>query len=80
MKEVSTMENNHTAWVIMDAESSVISNEHENAQSVLDEMSDRGYTINEMRANGFTLNKLLIDAKGCWIECLDEIEIDYIDM
>lgn len=73
------MENNYTAWVMMDAESTVISDEHDDAQSVLDEMADRGYTIDEMLANGFTLNKLLIDANGCWIECLDEIEYDRED-
>jgi len=66
------MNNTYEAWVMMDSEIAVVSEEHDTPDEVLVEMMEE-YTIEEMHANGFTLNKLLCDGK-CWLECLDEID------
>lgn len=66
-------EKNYTAWVMMNSENDVITEEHETSTAAVTEMIERGYTRKEMHENGFTLNKLLCNS-GCWIECLEEID------
>lgn len=62
----------YEAWVMMDSDSSVITEEYETSEEALQEVLEK-YTIEEAHEAGFTLNKLLFEGK-CWIECLDEIE------
>ena len=66
------MASNYEAWVMMDTENGVISEEYDTPEEVLAEMQKK-YTIEEMHKNGFTLNKLLCSDEQ-WLECLDEIE------
>ena len=66
------MNNTYEAWVMMDTENGVVSEEHNTPEEVLVEMKEK-YTIEEMHENGFTLNKLLC-SEGHWLECLDEID------
>ena len=62
----------YKAWVMMDNECGVISEEHDTPDAVLSEMQQK-YTIEEMHENGFTLNQLLCSDQQ-WLECLDEID------
>ena len=62
----------YKAWVMMDGECGVISEEHDTPDAVLTEMQQK-YTIEEMRENGYTLNLLLCSDQQ-WLECLDEID------
>lgn len=66
------MANTYEAWVMMNTENDVVSEEHNTPEDVLAEMQEK-YTIEEMHENGFTLNKLLC-SKQQWLECLDEID------
>ena len=66
------MNNTYEAWVMMDSELAVVSEEHDTPEEVLVEMEEK-YTIEEMHENGFTLNKLLCSEQQ-WLECLDEID------
>lgn len=64
--------NTHEAWVMMNSDNDVITEEHETSLEALAEVLEK-YTIEEMHENGFTLNKVLADSTS-WLECLDEIE------
>ena len=64
--------NTYEAWVMMNADCDVITEEHGTPDAVLAEILEK-YTVEEAHENGFTLNKLLCDDK-CWFECLEEIE------
>ena len=66
------MNNTYEAWVMMDTENGVVSEEHDAPEGVIAEMREK-YTIEEMHENGFTLNKLLCSEQQ-WLECLDEID------
>lgn len=66
------MKETYKAWVMMDSENGVISEEYETPDAVLAEMQQK-YTIEEMHENGFTLDLLLCTDQQ-WLECLDEIE------
>jgi len=66
------MNNTYEAWVMMDSELAVVSEEHDTPEEVLVEMMEE-YTIEEMHEAGFTCNKLLCDGK-CWLECLEEVD------
>lgn len=67
------MNETYEAWVMMDSESYVVTEEYDNPEDALKEMLDRGSSIEELHEAGVTLNKLLCDGK-CWLECLDEID------
>ena len=66
------MKNTHEAWVMMNADNDVITEEYSTPEEAVNELKDR-YTVEEMHEAGITCNKLLCDDK-CWLECLDEIE------
>lgn len=67
------MENTYKAWVMMNSDLDVVTEEYETSDEALKEMLDRGYTIDELHEGRYTLNLLLCDGK-CWLECLDEID------
>lgn len=58
-------------FVMMNSDNDVMSEEHNNIESVINEMIERGYTVDEMHKAGFTLNSVLSDGK-CWYECTGE--------
>ena len=66
------MGNTYEAWVMMNEDNDVITEEYSTPEEAVNELKDR-YTVEEMHKAGFTCNKLLCDDK-CWLECLDEIE------
>lgn len=66
------MEKIYEAWVMMNSDNDVITDEYDTSEEALNEVLEK-YTLEEARAAGFTLNRVLCDEK-CWIECLDEIE------
>lgn len=66
------MNNTYEAWVMMDTENGVVSEEHNTPEEVIAEMQEK-YTIEEMHENGFTLDRLLC-SDNCWLECLEEID------
>lgn len=66
------MEKTYTAWVLMNGDNDVITEEYETPEEALSEMLVN-YTVEELHEAGVTLNKLLCDGK-CWLECLDEID------
>ena len=67
------MNDTYEAWVMMNSENDVVTEEYDNPEEALKEMRDRGYTIKELHEGKFTLNRLLC-SKDCWLECLDEID------
>lgn len=60
-------------YVMMNSDNDVISEEHSCIESVINEMTERGYTVNEMHEAGITLNSVLSDGK-CWYECTGEYD------
>lgn len=63
------MHKTHKAWVLMDNEATVITEEYDTPEEAM-----RGYTEKEMHDAGITCCQLLIDSdNGCWLECLQEI-------
>lgn len=63
----------YEAWVMMNSENDVITEEYDTPEEAINELKQRGYSVKEMHDAGFTCNRLLCDNK-CWLECLDEIE------
>jgi hypothetical protein len=57
----------HKAWVLMDSENSVITEEYDTPEEAM-----KGYTEKELHEAGITCCQLLCDDK-CWYECLEEI-------
>lgn len=64
--------NTYEAYVMMNADSDVITEEYDTPEEAIAELEEK-YTIEEMHEAGFTCNKLLCDGK-CWLECLEEID------
>jgi len=62
----------YEAWVMMNADNDVITDEYDTPEEAVNELLDR-YTIDEMHKAGITLNKVLCDEIS-WLECLDEID------
>lgn len=62
----------YEAWVMMDSDNGVITEEYETPDEAIAELSIK-YSIDEMHEAGFTCNKLLCN-KDTWLECLDEID------
>lgn len=64
----------YTSYAIMDDQTTVMTNDVHNApEEAIEEMTERGYTVEEMRQNGFSLVKLLCEDDN-WIECLEELD------
>ena len=66
------MENTYEAWVMMNADNDVITEEYDTPEEAVAELEEK-YTIEEMHEAGFTCNKLLCDDKS-WLECLEEVD------
>lgn len=60
-------------FVMMNSDNDVVSGEYDDIASVIDEMTERGYTVEEMHKAGFTLNSVISDEK-CWYECTGEYD------
>lgn len=70
------MANTYEAYAVMDNQAMVMTDEvHDTPMAALNEMLNRGYSMEEMHENGFTLVKLLCE-DGKWIECLEERNIE----
>ena len=64
----------YTSYAIMDDQTTVMTGEvHNTPEEAIEEMTERGYTVEEMRQNGFSLVKILCE-DGNWIECLKELD------
>lgn len=64
--------NTYEAYVMMNADNDVITEEYDTPEEAIAELEAK-YTIEEMHEAGFTCNKLLCDGK-CWLECLEEVD------
>lgn len=58
---------------MFDSESMVISDVYTTPGDVLDEMLEKGYTIEDMHTNGFEMCEITTDGYT-WDECLDNID------
>ena len=67
------MNTTYEAWAMMNSDNDVVSEEYNTPEEAINEMKERGYTVEEMHEAGLTCNKLLCD-ESCWFECLDEFE------
>lgn len=67
------IEKQYEAWVAMDNESNVISEEYETIEELKTAMYNTGYFPDIAEADGITLCKVLCTT-GTWLECLEEIK------
>ena len=61
----------YEAWVVMDTENSVMTEEHETEAAARAEILEK-YTEEQAQENGFTVCRLLC-SEGQWLECLEEV-------
>lgn len=73
-KVMEPIKSTYEAWVMMDDQCMVISEEeYKTPQELIEAMLQKGYTIEGMKENNFTCTKVLSDGE-CWLEALEDYD------